>query len=132
MGGLGPVRSQFFCSLETGLPSTRCAVIVVLAIALVATVVVIVSLLSLLGAGVLQVWSDGLTRDGIKQVTTNVVARFRDAPHGPPILGPPLTVLPPQFLHQVRISRPHPSEEGRGGCRCGPFYASGGEPTSLT
>ena len=33
----------------------------------------------------IQVSSDGLMRDGRKWAATNVVARFHDAPHGPPI-----------------------------------------------
>jgi hypothetical protein len=40
---------------------------------------------------------------------------------GLPFHGSPLIVLPPQFLHRARISRPHPVGKGRGGCGCGPF-----------
>jgi len=33
-----------------------------------------------------------------------------------PLLGSPLAFLHPQFLRRSTRSRPHPSEEGRGGC----------------
>jgi hypothetical protein len=40
--------------------------------------------------------------------------------------GPPRSsTLSPQ-LRRTMLRRPHPSGEGRGSCRCGPFYASGG------
>jgi len=54
---------------------------------------------------------------------------------GLPFLGSPLPLLPPRFLHPVRLSRPHPFGKGRGGwgfiLACEGAVVVEVEPTSL-
>ena len=50
---------------------------------------------------------------------TNVVAHFFVTYYmGLPLQGSPLVFLPPQLLHRMSPSHPHPFEKGRGGCGC--------------
>ena len=68
-------------------------------------------------------WNEQRKGKGKKRTTTLVVVHFRDTLRGPPTpwvspsLSPvPLVILPPQFLHPAKTSRPHPSRKGRGSC----------------
>src|SRR6266567_3637093 len=60
-------------------------------------------------------WGGG-KKEGRKRATTKVMARFRDAPAGPPISWVPPCVSPPYPLVERDCTGPHPSGEGRGGC----------------
>ena len=59
-------------------------------------------------------WGGG-KKEGRKRATTKVMARFRDAPAGPPISWVPPCVSPPYPLVEQDCTGPHPSGEGRGG-----------------